>query len=150
VLSDISTLIYWKMPHNSFSLIEMVLPGSEIPKMDQWSRSGIFDQGVGSSVTIQVPSNCHQLIKELAFCQMILLFTSYFWLTSQWKIQPFISSREQACSNLICSQLGQFKRFRHAKYGAVLRESLSLLPSLGTPSYIREQERATLSNNFYR
>ncbi|KAL3565675.1 hypothetical protein D5086_033721 [Populus alba] len=39
----------------------MVLPGSEIP---EWFGT---DKGVGSSVTIQLPSNCHQL-KGIALC----------------------------------------------------------------------------------
>ncbi|KAJ6952667.1 disease resistance protein RPV1-like [Populus alba x Populus x berolinensis] len=41
--------------------IQMVLPGSEIP---EWFGT---DKGVGSSVTIQLPSNCHQL-KGIALC----------------------------------------------------------------------------------
>jgi len=45
--------------------IEMVLPGSEIP---EW----FGDKGVGSSLTIQLPSNCHQL-KGIAFCLVFLL-----------------------------------------------------------------------------
>ena len=40
--------------------IRMVLPGSEIP---EW----FGDKGIGSSLTIQLPSNCHQL-KGIAFC----------------------------------------------------------------------------------
>jgi hypothetical protein len=43
----------------------MVLPGSEIP---EW----FGDKGIGSSVTIQLPSNCHQL-KGIAFCFVFLL-----------------------------------------------------------------------------
>jgi Leucine-rich repeat (LRR) protein len=35
-------------------IIKMVLPGSEIP---EW----FGDKGIGSSLTIQLPSNCHQL-----------------------------------------------------------------------------------------
>ncbi|KAL9382608.1 hypothetical protein Peur_025643 [Populus x canadensis] len=45
--------------------IEMVLPGSEIP---EW----FGDKGVGSSLTIQLPSNRHQL-KGIAFCLVFLL-----------------------------------------------------------------------------
>jgi len=45
--------------------IEMVLPGSKIP---EW----FGDKGVGSSLTIQLPSNCHQL-KGIAFCLVFLL-----------------------------------------------------------------------------
>jgi len=45
--------------------IQMVLPGSEIP---EW----FGDKGIGSSVTIQLPSNCHQL-KGIAFCLVFLL-----------------------------------------------------------------------------
>jgi hypothetical protein len=45
--------------------IEMVLPGSEIP---EW----FGDKGVGSSLTIQLPSNCHQL-KGIALCLVFLL-----------------------------------------------------------------------------
>ncbi|KAJ6859277.1 disease resistance protein RPV1-like [Populus alba x Populus x berolinensis] len=44
--------------------IQMVLPGSEIP---EW----FGDKGIGSSVTIQLPSNCHQL-KGIAFCLVFL------------------------------------------------------------------------------
>ncbi|KAJ6348963.1 hypothetical protein OIU77_006534 [Salix suchowensis] len=40
--------------------IQMVLPGSEIP---EW----FGDKGIGSSLTIQLPSNCRQL-KGIAFC----------------------------------------------------------------------------------
>ncbi|KAG5219111.1 disease resistance protein [Salix suchowensis] len=43
----------------------MVLPGSEIP---EW----FGDKGIGSSLTIQLPSNCHQL-KGIAFCLVFLL-----------------------------------------------------------------------------
>jgi hypothetical protein len=45
--------------------IQMVLPGSEIP---EW----FGDKGIGSSLTIQLPSNCHQL-KGIAFCLVFLL-----------------------------------------------------------------------------
>jgi len=45
--------------------IPMVLPGSEIP---EW----FGDKGIGSSLTIQLPSNCHQL-KGIAFCLVFLL-----------------------------------------------------------------------------
>jgi len=45
--------------------IKMVLPGSEIP---EW----FGDKGIGSSLTIQLPSNCHQL-KGIAFCLVYLL-----------------------------------------------------------------------------
>ncbi|KAJ6696735.1 hypothetical protein OIU85_003117 [Salix viminalis] len=45
--------------------IQMILPGSEIPK---W----FGDKGIGSSLTIQLPSNCHQL-KGIAFCLVFLL-----------------------------------------------------------------------------
>eukprot|EP00258_Populus_trichocarpa_P031009 XP_024447028.1 protein SUPPRESSOR OF npr1-1, CONSTITUTIVE 1 isoform X2 [Populus trichocarpa] len=45
--------------------IEMVIPGSEIP---EW----FGDKGVGSSLTIQLPSNRHQL-KGIAFCLVFLL-----------------------------------------------------------------------------
>ncbi|KAB5512646.1 hypothetical protein DKX38_029674 [Salix brachista] len=44
--------------------IQMVLPGSEIP---EW----FGDKGIGSSLTIQLPSNCHQL-KGIAFCLVFL------------------------------------------------------------------------------
>ncbi|KAL3565759.1 hypothetical protein D5086_033805 [Populus alba] len=44
--------------------IKMVLPGSEIP---EW----FGDKGIGSSLTIQLPSNCHQL-KGIAFCLVFL------------------------------------------------------------------------------
>ncbi|KAL9382616.1 hypothetical protein Peur_025651 [Populus x canadensis] len=43
----------------------MVLPGSEIP---EW----FGDKGIGSSLTIQLPSNCRQL-KGIAFCLVFLL-----------------------------------------------------------------------------
>ncbi|CAK7322475.1 unnamed protein product [Dovyalis caffra] len=49
----------------AFEGIEMVLPGSEIP---EW----LGDQGVGSSVTMKLPSNCHQL-KGFAFCLVFLI-----------------------------------------------------------------------------
>ncbi|KAF9661743.1 hypothetical protein SADUNF_Sadunf19G0100300 [Salix dunnii] len=45
--------------------IQMVLPGSEIP---EW----FGDKGIGSLLTIQLPSNCHQL-KGIAFCLVFLL-----------------------------------------------------------------------------
>ncbi|KAJ6291441.1 hypothetical protein OIU76_023502 [Salix suchowensis] len=45
--------------------IQMVLPGSEIP---EWFGY----KGIGSSLTIQLPSNCHQL-KGIAFCLVFLL-----------------------------------------------------------------------------
>jgi hypothetical protein len=45
--------------------IQMVLPGSEIP---EW----FGDKGIGSSLTMQLPSNCHQL-KGIAFCLVFLL-----------------------------------------------------------------------------
>ncbi|KAJ6670272.1 hypothetical protein OIU85_019856, partial [Salix viminalis] len=45
--------------------IQMLLPGSEIP---EW----FGDKGIGSSLTIQLPSNCHQL-KGIAFCLVFLL-----------------------------------------------------------------------------
>ncbi|KAL9388108.1 hypothetical protein Peur_021232 [Populus x canadensis] len=45
--------------------IQMVLPGSEIP---EW----FGDKGIESSLTIQLPSNCHQL-KGIAFCLVFLL-----------------------------------------------------------------------------
>ncbi|KAJ6855720.1 disease resistance protein RPV1-like [Populus alba x Populus x berolinensis] len=45
--------------------IQMVLPGSEIP---EW----FGDKGIGSSVTIQLPSNCRHL-KGIAFCLVFLL-----------------------------------------------------------------------------
>ncbi|KAJ6348956.1 hypothetical protein OIU77_006531 [Salix suchowensis] len=45
--------------------IQMILPGSEIP---EW----FGDKGIGSSLTIQLPSNCHQL-KGIAFCLVFLL-----------------------------------------------------------------------------
>ncbi|KAL3598091.1 hypothetical protein D5086_006009 [Populus alba] len=45
--------------------ILLVLPGSEIP---EW----FGDKGIGSSLTIQLPSNCHQL-KGIAFCLIFLL-----------------------------------------------------------------------------
>ena len=45
--------------------IQMVLPGSEIP---EW----FGDKEIGSSLTIQLPSNCHQL-KGIAFCLVFLL-----------------------------------------------------------------------------
>ncbi|KAG5224789.1 disease resistance protein [Salix suchowensis] len=44
--------------------IQMNLPGSEIP---EW----FSDKGIGSSLTIQLPSNCHQL-KGIAFCLVFL------------------------------------------------------------------------------
>ena len=47
--------------HGTF---DMVLPGSEIP---EWFGY----KGIGSSVTIQLPSNCHQL-KGIAFCLVFL------------------------------------------------------------------------------
>nr|TKS05885.1 hypothetical protein D5086_0000128610 [Populus alba] len=49
--------------------IRMVLPGSEIP---EW----FGDKGIGSSLTIQLPSNCHQL-KGIAFCLVFLLPLSH-------------------------------------------------------------------------
>ncbi|KAJ6697063.1 hypothetical protein OIU85_003427 [Salix viminalis] len=49
----------------SLDRIQMVLPGSEIP---EW----FGDKGIGSSLTIQLPSNCHQL-KGIAFCLVFLL-----------------------------------------------------------------------------
>ena len=45
--------------------IRMVLPGSEIP---EW----FGEKGIGSSLTIQLPSNCRQL-KGIAFCLVFLL-----------------------------------------------------------------------------
>jgi hypothetical protein len=48
-----------------YDRIRIVLPGSEIP---EW----FADKGIGSSVTIQLPSNCHQL-KGIAFCLVFLL-----------------------------------------------------------------------------
>ncbi|KAJ6422001.1 hypothetical protein OIU84_027021 [Salix udensis] len=45
--------------------IQMVLPGSEIP---EW----FGDKEIGSSLTIQLPSNCHKL-KGIAFCLAFLL-----------------------------------------------------------------------------
>ncbi|KAB5512645.1 hypothetical protein DKX38_029673 [Salix brachista] len=51
-----------KIPHDR---IQMILPGSEIP---EW----FGDKGIGSSLTIQLPSNCHQL-KGIAFCLVFLL-----------------------------------------------------------------------------
>ena len=45
--------------------IQMVLQGSEIP---EW----FGDKGIGSSLTIRLPSNCHQL-KGIAFCLVFLL-----------------------------------------------------------------------------
>ena len=48
-----------------FGKIQMVLSGSEIP---EW----FGDKGIGSSLTIQLPSNCHQL-KGIAFCLVFLL-----------------------------------------------------------------------------
>ncbi|KAJ6696714.1 hypothetical protein OIU85_003099 [Salix viminalis] len=45
--------------------IQMILPGSEIP---EW----FGNKGIGSSLTIQLPSNCHQL-KGIAFCLVFLL-----------------------------------------------------------------------------
>nr|TKR86054.1 hypothetical protein D5086_0000242090 [Populus alba] len=47
-----------------YGRIQMVLPGSEIP---EW----FGDKGIGSSLTIQFPSNCHQL-KGIAFCLVFL------------------------------------------------------------------------------
>ncbi|KAI9377683.1 hypothetical protein POPTR_019G097720v4 [Populus trichocarpa] len=49
-------------PHGT---IQMVLLGSEIP---EW----FGDKGIGSSLTIQLPSNCH-LLKGIAFCLVFLL-----------------------------------------------------------------------------
>ncbi|KAJ6291118.1 hypothetical protein OIU76_023219 [Salix suchowensis] len=49
----------------SLDRIQMVLPGSEIP---EW----FGDKGIGSSLTMQLPSNCHQL-KGIAFCLVFLL-----------------------------------------------------------------------------
>ncbi|KAG6780215.1 hypothetical protein POTOM_013069 [Populus tomentosa] len=49
-------------PHGT---ILMVLPGSEIP---EW----FGDKGIGSSLTIQLPSNCHQP-KGIAFYLVFLL-----------------------------------------------------------------------------
>jgi hypothetical protein len=46
-------------------MIQMILPGSGIP---EW----FGDKGIGSSVTIQLPSNCRQL-KGIAFCLVFLL-----------------------------------------------------------------------------
>ncbi|KAJ6696729.1 hypothetical protein OIU85_003112 [Salix viminalis] len=51
-----------KIPHDR---IQMILPGSEIP---EW----FGDKGIGSSLTIQLPSNCHHL-KGIAFCLVFLL-----------------------------------------------------------------------------
>ncbi|KAF9661741.1 hypothetical protein SADUNF_Sadunf19G0100100 [Salix dunnii] len=48
-----------------YDKIQMILPGSEIP---EW----FGDKGIGSSLTIQLPSNCHQL-KGIAFCLVFLL-----------------------------------------------------------------------------
>ncbi|KAF9661744.1 hypothetical protein SADUNF_Sadunf19G0100400 [Salix dunnii] len=50
---------------NARDRIQMILPGSEIP---EW----FGDKGIGSSLTIQMPSNCHQL-KGIAFCVVFLL-----------------------------------------------------------------------------
>ncbi|KAJ6395095.1 hypothetical protein OIU84_022003 [Salix udensis] len=49
--------------------IQMVLPGSEIP---EWFGY----KGIGSSLTMQLPSNCHQL-KGIAFCLVFLLPLPY-------------------------------------------------------------------------
>ena len=46
--------------------IRMVLPGSEIP---EW----FGEKGIGSSLTIPLPSNCHHL-KGIAFC-LVFLFS---------------------------------------------------------------------------
>ncbi|KAJ6854832.1 hypothetical protein NC651_039711 [Populus alba x Populus x berolinensis] len=46
--------------------IRMVLPGSEIP---EW----FGEKGIGSSITIPLPSNCHHL-KGIAFC-LVFLFS---------------------------------------------------------------------------
>jgi hypothetical protein len=51
-----------EIPHGG---IQMVLPGSEIP---EW----FGDKGIGSSLTVQLPSNCLQL-KGIAFCLVFLL-----------------------------------------------------------------------------
>ncbi|XP_011014770.1 PREDICTED: disease resistance protein RPS6-like [Populus euphratica] len=51
-----------EIPHG---IIQMVLPGSEI---QEW----FGDKGIGSSLTIQLPSNCLQL-KGIAFCLIFLL-----------------------------------------------------------------------------
>ncbi|XP_061943602.1 disease resistance protein RPP2B-like [Populus nigra] len=48
-----------------YDKIRMVLPGSEIP---EW----FGEKGIGSSLTIQLPSNCRQL-KGIAFCLVFLL-----------------------------------------------------------------------------
>ncbi|KAJ6696723.1 hypothetical protein OIU85_003106 [Salix viminalis] len=45
-------------------IIRMILPGSEIP---EW----FGDKGIRSSLTIQLPSNCHQL-KGITFCLVFL------------------------------------------------------------------------------
>ena len=55
-----------QIPHGR---IRMVLPGSEIP---EW----FGDKGIGSSLTIQLPSNCHQL-KGIAFCLVFRLPPSH-------------------------------------------------------------------------
>nr|TKS16438.1 hypothetical protein D5086_0000023380 [Populus alba] len=46
-------------------MMQMVLPGSEIP---EW----FGDKGIGSSLTIQLPSNCRHLM-GIAFCLVFLL-----------------------------------------------------------------------------
>ncbi|KAJ6291434.1 hypothetical protein OIU76_023495 [Salix suchowensis] len=48
-----------------YDKIQIFLPGSEIP---EW----FSDKGIGSSLTIQLPSNCHQL-KGIAFCLVFQL-----------------------------------------------------------------------------
>ncbi|KAI9377681.1 hypothetical protein POPTR_019G113701v4 [Populus trichocarpa] len=72
-------------------IIEMVLPGSEIP---EW----FGDKGVGSSLTIQLPSNCHQL-KGIAFCLVFLLPLPsrdlYFDVHVKYKNGEHFASRER-------------------------------------------------------
>ena len=72
--------------------IEMVLPGSEIP---EW----FGDKGVGSSLTIQLPSNCHQL-KGIAFCHVFLLPLPFHDLYCEYHVK-YKNGEQDAASRLL-------------------------------------------------
>ncbi|KAJ6855086.1 disease resistance protein RPV1-like [Populus alba x Populus x berolinensis] len=84
--------------------IQMVLPGSEIP---EW----FGDKGIGSSLAIQLPSNCHQL-KGIAFCLVFLLPLPFHKVYYNYHVKGkngkhdevvFASREEQALTNVFVS-----------------------------------------------
>ncbi|KAL3565235.1 hypothetical protein D5086_033281, partial [Populus alba] len=84
--------------------IQMVLPGSEIP---EW----FGDKGIGSSLTIQLPSNCHQL-KGIAFCLVFLLPIPFHKVYCNYHVKGkngkhdevvFASREEQTLTNVLGS-----------------------------------------------